>query len=87
MDAIGPPGDRGKTFGRLRSNRIWLETYFLQGGMEAVHDDISQPVGFLNFAPVVPARGPMFGTAARGEEQSASQPVLSKKELYGDPVE
>jgi hypothetical protein len=34
--------------------------------MEAIYDDVPQPIGFMAFAPVVPARGPMFGAAARG---------------------
>ena len=64
---------------------FWHETYFLRGGMEAIYDDVPQPIGFTSFAPVVPARGPMFGAAARGGREFASQPVLSDKELYGDP--
>lgn len=64
---------------------FWHETYFLRGGMEAIYDDVPQPIGFTSFAPVVPARGPMFGAAARGGKEFASQPVLSEKELYGDP--
>jgi hypothetical protein len=63
---------------------FWHETYFRKGGMEAIYDDMSQPVGFMTFAPVVPARGPMFGAAARGEKEFAGSPVLSEKELYED---
>jgi len=37
----------------------------------------------MTFAPVVPARGPMFGAAARGGKEFAAQPVLSEKDLYG----
>jgi hypothetical protein len=62
---------------------FWHETYFRGGGMEAIYDDVPQPIGFMSFAPVVPARGPMFGAAVRGGKESASQPVLSEKELYG----
>jgi hypothetical protein len=61
---------------------FWHETYFRRGGMEAIYDDVPQPTGFMTFAPVVPARGPMFGAADRGGKQSASQPVVSEKELY-----
>jgi len=64
---------------------FWHETYFLRGGMEAIYDDITEPTGFASFAPVVPARGPMFGAAARAGKEFASQPVLSEKELYDDP--
>ena len=63
---------------------FWHETYFRQGGMEAIYDDVMQPIGFMTFAPVVSARGPMFGAAARSGKEFASQPVLSEKELYGD---
>lgn len=63
---------------------FWHETYFRRGGMEAIYDDVAQPIGFMSFAPVVPARGPMFGAAARGEKQFASEPVLSEQELYDE---
>jgi hypothetical protein len=61
---------------------FWHETYFLRGGMEAIYDDIPQPVGFMSFAPVVPARGPMFGATARAGKQSVGAPVLSEQDLY-----
>ena len=63
---------------------FWHETYFRRGGMEAIYDDLVKPVGFMKFAPVVPARGPMFGAAARGGKQFAGQAVVSESELYGD---
>jgi len=63
---------------------FWHETYFRRGGMEAIYDDVMQPIGFMAFAPVVPARGPMFDAAARVGKELASQPVLSEKELYCD---
>ena len=46
----------------------------MQGGMEAIYDDISQPIGMMRFAPLKPARGSMFGAARRaahGPEQEA----------------
>jgi hypothetical protein len=61
---------------------FWHETYFLRGGMEAIYDDIPQPLGMMTFAPVVPARGPMFGAAARSRKEFAGDPVLSENELY-----
>jgi Monooxygenase af470-like len=64
---------------------FWHETYFRRGGMEAIYDDVPQPTGFMAFAPVVPARGPMFGAASRGGKESASQAVISEKELYDAP--
>jgi hypothetical protein len=63
---------------------FWHETYFLKGGMEAIYDDLLQPVGLASFAPVVAARGPMFGAAARAGKHSAAEAVISEKELYGE---
>jgi fumigallin biosynthesis monooxygenase-like protein len=62
---------------------FWHETYFLCGGMEAIYDDIPENFGFMSFAPVVPARGPMFGAETRSGKASANQPVFSEKDLYG----
>ena len=61
---------------------FWHETYFRQGGMEAIYDDMPAPIGFAAFAPVVPARGPMFSAATRASLQSSANPVLSESELY-----
>jgi hypothetical protein len=58
------------------------ETYLLRGGMEAIYDDIVPKIGFMGFAPVVPARGPMFGAGARAGIGFSESPVLSEKELY-----
>lgn len=44
---------------------FWHETYSIRGGMEAVYDDIKRPTGFMNFAPVIPARGPLFTSRSR----------------------
>ena len=62
---------------------FWHETYFLRGGMEAIYDDIPENFGFMSFAPVVPARGPMFGAETRSGKTSANQPVFSESDLYG----
>ena len=63
---------------------FWHETYMMQGGMEAIYDDLPKPIGFLRFAPVVPARGPMFGAAHRASKvQQAPSPVVSEEDLYG----
>ena len=63
---------------------FWHETYLLKGGMEAIYDDVPQPVGFMRFAPVVDARGPMFGAMERAAaKQAAAEPVLSEQDLYG----
>lgn len=61
---------------------FWHETYLMCGGMEAIYDDIPQPVGFMRFAPVVSARGPMFGASARARQSHDREPVLSESDLY-----
>jgi len=62
---------------------FWHETYLRRGGMEAIYDDIVPRIGFMSFAPVVRARGPMFGAAARAEKAGSTDPVVSEAELYG----
>src|ERR1700684_1504592 len=64
---------------------FWHETYLRRGGMEAIYDDIAPKIGFMSFAPVKPARGPMFGAVARAGMQAAGPPVLSEKDLYEHP--
>lgn len=61
---------------------FWHETYLRRGGLGAIYDDIVPKIGFMGFAPVVPARGPMFGAGARAAMGVAAPPVLSEKELY-----
>jgi hypothetical protein len=61
---------------------FWHETYLMQGGMEAIYDDLPQPIGFMRFAPVTPARGPMFGAVRRAAKSSDVTPVVSEEELY-----
>jgi len=62
---------------------FWHETYFMKGGMEAIYDDLPKPIGMMHFAPVVSARGPMFGATHRVQRTTTEQPVLSESELYG----
>jgi hypothetical protein len=62
---------------------FWHETYLLKGGMEAIYDDVPQPVGFMRFAPVVDARGAMFGAMQRAAAKQAAEPVVSEEDLYG----
>ena len=61
---------------------FWHETYLRRGGMEAIYDDVVPKIGLMGFAPTMPARGPMFGAAARAGMRSVGDPVLSEKELY-----
>jgi hypothetical protein len=63
---------------------FWHETYLRRGGMEAVYDDLPQPIGFMRFAPIVPARGGMFGAAGRCGQSSSSPAVVPEHELYDD---
>ncbi len=60
---------------------FWHETYLMRGGMEAIYDDVPEPIGFMKFAPVVAARGAMFGAAKRVKAESA-EAVVSEKDLY-----
>jgi hypothetical protein len=40
-----------------RGTGFWHETYHMRGGMEAIYDDVTEPVGFSRFMPMLPARG------------------------------
>lgn len=62
---------------------FWHETYRMQGGMEAIYDDLPKPIGFAGFAPIKPARGPMFGAAHRMAKVPSVESVIDEKELYG----
>lgn len=62
---------------------FWHESYLMQGGMEAIYDDVAEPAGFMRFAPVQPARGAMFGASHRAAKANHGEPVVSEKELYG----
>lgn len=62
---------------------FWHETYLMQGGMEAIYDDVPEPFGFMRFAPVKAARGAMFGAAHRIAKPHDAEPVVSEKDLYG----
>ena len=63
---------------------FWHEMYLMQGGMEAIYDDVPGAVGFMRFAPSQAARGAMFGAAHRASRtDGGGDPVVSEKELYG----
>ena len=62
---------------------FWHETYLKRGGMEAIYDDVAAEIGFLRFAPVQEARGPMFGAAQRMTKEHRDEPVVSEPEIYG----
>jgi Domain of unknown function (DUF4188) len=65
---------------------FWHETYFMRGGMEAIYDDIPIPLGLSAFAPVHPARGPMFSarTRLKTEGPDTKPPAITEEELYRD---
>ena len=56
----------------------------MRGGMEAVYDDVPVPLGFGQFAPTRPARGPMFSARTTAKLAGESRPaVIEEAELYG----
>jgi hypothetical protein len=63
---------------------FWHEAYFMRGGMEAIYDTIPNPLGFAAFAPVEPARGPLFAARSRaGLEGEPTLPeAIPEDELY-----
>jgi hypothetical protein len=62
---------------------FWHETYLKQGGIEAIYDDIPKPIGMMRFAPLKPARGPMFGASQRAGKTPGEAPVVNETDLYG----
>lgn len=61
---------------------FWHETYFMRGGMEAVYDDVTKPVGMMSFAPLEKARGKMFSARSRlGLGDSLLSAVIPETEL------
>ena len=65
---------------------FWHEAYFARGGMEAIYDNVPQPIGFMRFAPIEPARGSLFSARKRlglqGEPQG-EDPIV-EAEFYGN---
>jgi len=63
---------------------FWHETYFRRGGVEAVYVDMEVRPGLAAFAPVEPARGPMFSARTRaGLAGDASvKEAVSETEFY-----
>jgi hypothetical protein len=56
----------------------------MRGGMEAVYDDVPVPLGFGQFAPIQPARGPTFSARTRAKLAGEPRPaVIEEAELYG----
>lgn len=63
---------------------FWHETYFMQGGMEAIYMDMTHATGFLGFAKQKPARGPMFSARRRTkrEGEAATDAPLKESDIY-----
>lgn len=64
---------------------FWHETYFMRGGMEAIYDDLTSPLGFKAFAPVKLAKGSMFSARSRlgADGEPVAQPSgTSENEIY-----
>ena len=62
---------------------FWHETYSMRGGMEAVYDDMVAATGFLAFAPVRLARGPLFSARTRAGRagEAAVAPPMREEDL------
>jgi Domain of unknown function (DUF4188) len=67
-----------------RGTGFWHETYFRQGGIEAVYVDMHTRVGLGRFAPAAPARGAMFSARKRaGRPGQASAPAgIAEEQFY-----
>jgi hypothetical protein len=70
---------------------FWHEAYSMRGGIDAIYDDVKvRATGLFAFAPVVPARGPLFaarGRAGLAGKAPAAPAGLAESELYQEPVE
>lgn len=61
---------------------FWHETYFMRGGIEAIYDDMSKPIGMMSFAPIERARGSMFSARSRlGLGSPHVSPVVPEETL------
>jgi hypothetical protein len=63
-----------------RGTGFWHESYFLRGGIEAIYDDVAEPLGLLSFATTMPAKGECSppGAAPASETRSSSLPSFLK---------
>lgn len=68
VDFLKNPGGTG----------FWHETYFRNGGIEAVYDNLFEPVGMMTFAPRREAKGAMFSARKRAG--------IGGKAKLGEPV-
>lgn len=65
---------------------FWHETYFMDGGMEAIYDDVDAKIGFMNFIPAQEARGPMFSARKRSQQEGNSdvEAPLTESKFYSE---
>jgi hypothetical protein len=58
----------------------------MRGGIEAIYDDLPQPIGMMKFAPLKPARGSIFSARQRlSREGTESSPApAAEGEIYRD---
>lgn len=64
---------------------FWHETYFMQGGMEAIYDNVPDDIGFLAFAPQQEARGAMYSARGRaGQKGEPVAPIVTEHAHYSD---
>ena len=63
---------------------FWHETYSIRGGIEAIYDDMTTPIGLMKFALLSPARGSVFSARQRlSREGSDSSPAPTPEaDLY-----
>jgi len=63
---------------------FWHETYMKQGGMEAIYDDVAEPVGLCGLLRCSPQGERCLARPHRAAKQHDAEPVVSEKELYGE---
>ncbi|MGH9000278.1 MAG: phenylacetaldoxime dehydratase family protein [Acidimicrobiia bacterium] len=64
---------------------FWHEAYSVRGGFEAVYDDMRRLPGLAAFAPLTPARGPLFSSRGRLRgAPSLVDPVIPEEALASD---
>ena len=59
---------------------FWHEVYLKRGGMEAFYADVTKPVGFQGFAPIIPCSGAMFSARRRAGMGDPHTPAPVKEE-------
>jgi hypothetical protein len=87
-----------ESWARSEPHRIWWqqflwdsrgtgfrhEAYFLQGGVEAIYDNMVVATGFLRFAPATEAHGSLYSARRRAQQpgKSASPISVSDDQLH-----